>query len=551
MAATIEFVVSDSAIESVNVLESSETLGIGQLALERLTAEVVEYQSIGLDSVSGATITSNAFFAIAEDALTQAGADLAALKKPVEKAVSSEVKKLEADVVVVGAGLSGLCAAVSAAENGAKVIVLEKLAVTGGSAKASLGSYMVCEVPENEGHHVSDEPDTLDAAMERWLNYQKNSTRESIYPDVERVREQLIQSMFTISWLKSFGASFAPKSPIAERGMAMAQVDVASDKTDGKPAAKVLNLLKQVALDHGAEIYTETPATELIQENGAVVGVKATSPTGPVEVRAKNVILATGGFPNNQEMIAEMIPELTEVFSIASVGNTGDGIRMAEAVGAVTYEDNWMIGLGLRSPVQQMNNFYWYGTFAFVNNDGERFTNEGGHYAIVYNDAVFSAPGGAWMLFDSGEAFKPFVEAAEGAAESEHVLKADTLEELAAAIGADAAKLSATIASYNQVAAGGTDPFGKPAMQCVPLTAGPFYAVRFYPCNMGTFGGVKTTDSFEVIDASGSPIPGLYAAGEMCNRPFYNMVYMSGSALQLAALTGQTAGEAAAAYAKK
>ena len=200
---TLEFVLSENAIESVTVVESSETLGIGQLALEKLTAQVVEYQSIGLDSVSGATVTSTAFFAVAEDCLSQAGGDLEALKKPVERAVSTEVSRLEADVVVVGAGLSGLCSAVSAVENGASVIVLEKLAVTGGSAKASLGSYLICEVPENEGYHVSEEEDTLDAAMERWMDYQANSVRVSPYPDEERLKEQLVQSMFTIGWLET------------------------------------------------------------------------------------------------------------------------------------------------------------------------------------------------------------------------------------------------------------------------------------------------------------------------------------------------------------
>ena len=560
---TIEFVVSDSAIESVNVLESSETLGIGQLALERLTAEVVEYQSIGLDSVSGATITSNAFFAIAEDALTQAGADLAALKKPVEKAVSSEVKKLEADVVVVGAGLSGLCAAVSAAENGAKVIVLEKLAVTGGSAKASLGSYMVCEVPENEGHHVSDEPDTLDAAMERWLNYQKNSTRESIYPDVERVREQLIQSMFTISWLKSFGASFAPKSPIAERGMAMAQVDVASDKTDGKPAAKVLNLLKQVALDHGAEIYTETPATELIQENGAVVGVKATSPTGPVEVRAKNVILATGGFPNNQEMIAEMIPELTEVFSIASVGNTGDGIRMAKEVGAALFEDAWVIPSwpgptnaffaansnatifqNSNSPIEGVSDDTYHRLV--VDKDGNRFMNEAAHYSLQVVTMARLKAGPYWAFYNGLEGIA--LETAESGLATGTVVKGNTIEEVAKAAGVDAANLQKAVDQYNQACETGVDEaFGKSKDYLdKPIGEGPYYMIQIIPSCSDTLGGVKTNLNRQVLREDGSVIQGLYAVGAMNNKYYYNQMYFSGSSLTFSSTDGRIAGAHAA-----
>jgi len=450
-----------------------------------------------------------------------------------------------ADVVVVGGGLAGLSAAIKARQSGAEVILIEKLGMLGGSSALSGGGLGATNSSVQRENGIEDSNESW---KQLWVERQATSPRESRYPDWDRVDWLIENSAASIDWYLSLGYKF--RTP---EGFGVDPVLRLHFPYPEGGGSVLTGFLENKANELGVTILKETPATELMVKDGAVAGVKAGSKSGEVTLNAKAVVLACGGFARSRELIGRFTPEVLEYFdySVSGVGNTGDGIRMAEAVGAVTYEDNWMIGLGLRSPVQQMNNFYWYGTFAFVNNDGERFTNEGGHYAIVYNDAVFSAPGGAWMLFDSGEAFKPFVEAAEGAAESEHVLKADTLEELAAAIGADAAKLSATIASYNQVAAGGTDPFGKPAMQCVPLTAGPFYAVRFYPCNMGTFGGVKTTDSFEVIDASGSPIPGLYAAGEMCNRPFYNMVYMSGSALQLAALTGQTAGEAAAAYAKK
>lgn len=450
-----------------------------------------------------------------------------------------------ADVVVVGGGLAGLSAAIKAKESGANVILIEKLGMLGGSSALSGGGLGATNTTPQRENGIEDSNESW---KQLWVERQATSPRESKYPDWDRVDWLIENSAASIDWYLSLGYKF--RTP---EGFGVDPVQRLHFPYPEGSGSVLTTFLESKAGEMGVTILKETPAIELITKDGAVVGVKADSKAGEVTLNAKAVVLACGGFARNKEMIERFTPEVLEYFdmSVSGVGNTGDGIRMAEAVGAVTYEDNWMIGLGLRSPVQQMNNFYWYGTFAFVNNDGERFTNEGGHYAIVYNDAVFKAPGGAWMLFDSGEAFAPFVETAKGVGESEHLVKADTLEELAAAIGVDAATLAATIESYNQVAAGGTDPFGKPAMQCVPLMTGPFYAVRFIPCNMGTFGGVKTTDSFEVVNASGNPIPGLYAAGEMCNRPFYNMVYMSGSALQLAALSGQTAGAGAAAYAKK
>ncbi len=560
---TLEFVLSENAIESVTVVESSETLGIGQLALEKLTAQVVEYQSIGLDSVSGATVTSTAFFAVAEDCLSQAGGDLEALKKPVERAVSTEVSRLEADVVVVGAGLSGLCSAVSAVENGASVIVLEKLAVTGGSAKASLGSYLICEVPENEGYHVSEEEDTLDAAMERWMDYQANSVRVSPYPDEERLKEQLVQSMFTIGWLETQGASFTPKSPIAERGMAMAQGDVVTDSTDGRAAAKILNRLKAVAEEKGVQIYTETPATELIEENGVIAGVRADSPSGPVEVRARNVILASGGFACNGEMFSELIPEIPEVFTISSVGNTGDGIAMAQAVGAAVFEDAWVnpcwpapanafhqanpnatVFQYSNSPIEGVSEDTYHRLM--VDKEGNRFMNEAAHYALQILTLARLEAGPYWSLYNglTGVA----LEIAESGLSTGAVVKGSTIEEVAQTAGVDPVNLQKSVDAYNAACEAGEDgEFGKSAEYLdKPIGEGPYYMIQIIPACSDTLGGVKTNSSRQVLREDGSVIEGLYAVGAMSNKYYYNQLYFSGSALTFSSTDGRIAGAHAA-----
>lgn len=450
-----------------------------------------------------------------------------------------------ADVVVVGGGFAGLSAAIKAKEAGAEVILIEKLGMLGGSSGLSGGGLGATNTSVQKENGIED---TNEAWKQLWEERQASSPRQSQYPDWGRVDWLIENSAASIDWYLSLGYQF--RTP---EGFGVDPVKRLHFPYPEGYGSVLIGYLEGKAAELGITIMKETPATELITQGGAVVGVKAGGAGGELTFSSKSVVLACGGFARNEEMINRFVPEVAEYFNntVSGVGNTGDGIRMAEAVGAVTYEDNWVIGQGLMSPVREMNGFYWYGTFVFINQEGERFTNEGGHYAIVYNDGVYKSPGGSFMLFDSSEAFAAFVQAAEGVGGSEFIFKADTLDALASAIGVDAAKLNATISAYNKAANGGQDAFGKPAAQCVPLTKGPFYAVRFTPCNMGTFGGVKTTEAFEVVDAAGAPIPGLYAAGEMCNRPFYNQVYMSGSALQVAGLSGQVAGSNAAAHAKK
>ena len=445
------------------------------------------------------------------------------------------------DVVVVGGGLAGLSAAIKAKEAGAEVILIEKLGMLGGSSSLSGGGLGATNTSVQKENGIED---TNEAWKQLWAERQATSPRESQYPDWDRVDWLIENSAASIDWYLSLGYQFR-----VPEGFGVDPVKRLHFPYPEGYGSVMIGYLEEKAAELGVTIMKETPATELITEGGAVVGVRA----GELTFNSKSVVLACGGFARSEEMINRFVPEVAEYFdnTVSGVGNTGDGIRMAEAVGAVTYEDNWVIGQGLMSPVREMNSFYWYGNYVFINQDGERFTNEGGHYAIVYNDGVYKSPGGSFMLFDSSEAFAAFAQAAKDVGDSEYIFKEDTLEELAAVIGVDAARLTATIGTYNQAANGGQDAFGKPAAQCVPLTEGPFYAVRFTPCNMGTFGGVKTTDGFEVVDAAGAPIPGLYAAGEMCNRPFYNQVYMSGSALQVAGLSGQVAGAGSAAYAKK
>lgn len=561
---TLQVVFGADSIESVEAVEHSETYDAGRIALERLCSEAVEEQSFGIDSVAGATLSSLAFFNAARDCLEQAGADVAALTAPVEKEVRAEPLRLDADVVVVGSGIAGWSAAVSAAEQGAKVIVLEKLGLEGGNAKFSLGTFMICQVPENADYHISDEEDTLEAALARWEDYQRESGADSVYPDYERVRDDLVQTMCTIDWLKGLGADFEYTASYVDDRMSMAQVVMPGADDEGTPVAKLMRMLEEIAVSKGAEVRIDTPATGLIVEDGAVVGVNAEAPDGPLEIAAKSVIIASGGFSASADLVAEKLPMLDELMYVGARGADGDGIAMAEAAGAAPFEDNWIIA----TPICPTNAFFFTNPRSFifeeinpmydaevsdttyhrlvVNSDAERFMNEAAHYALQNVTLANLRQGPYYALYSGLDEEKAAI--METGIPTGTVFKADTIADLAAAAGLDPDALQSAVDEYNRVCAAGVDDdFEKPAEYLdKPIEQGPYYLMQVVVSCSDTLGGVKTDERRQCLDESGNPIPGLYAIGSSSNKMRYNRMYFSGSSLTFNTTDGRIAGAAAA-----
>ncbi len=559
---TLTVTVSENAITGIEVVENFDTFAIGSIAIDTLPEEIIANQSTGVDTVTGASLTTNAIKSAVRDCLTQAGATTAQFSTPVVHEKNAEPKVLHTDIVVVGSGLSGTTAAMRAIELGANVIMLEKLSITGGSAKNSLGTFMICEVDENEGYHLTEEEDTLDAAVTRWMEYQSVSYRESIYPDIDRLKFQLVQSMFTINWLVEQGATVIPYQGIADRGMAMVRLDVESIP-EGTRAGKLLTLLRDKCIDQGMELYTDTRATELIVENGKVVGVRAETKTGELDVYADSVILSTGGYSENPDLLNRLIPELPEVSSYASVGNTGDGLLMAEAIGAALYEDQWIhngrprcsalmhsqsmycdIFMQDASPIEGLDETTY--RRLVVDSDGNRFMNEAQAYSSQ-DMAMFklnNAP--YWCLYT--DLSEKAAEIAEQGIDCGEVIKGDSIREVAEKAGMNVDTFEATVNRYKEIVAAGEDiDFGKKAEYLIPISeAGPYYLVRILPGCCDTLGGVVTDANQHVLREDGSIIEGLYATGAMTNGVYYNQYYFSGTQLTFGATSGKIAGEQAA-----
>jgi len=276
-----------------------------------------------------------------------------------------------------------------------------------------------------------------------------------------------------------------------------------------------------------------------------VTGVKAEGKDGKIVINAKKVILAAGGFAKNEDLLERFVPEAagTAELSAASAGTTGDGILMAEKVGAALYEEPWIIGLASGTKVDGTAGLAWDWTKVYVNENGERFINEDSHYAIVTNKIIDQ--NSTWAVFDSSEANAGLISSIEAAMPTDEAVKADAIDSLAEAMGVPDT-LVKTIEQYNEGAQKGADILGKNQNFLVPVEKAPFYAIKLYPKTMGTFGGVKTNENYQVLRKDGTVIENLYAGGECANKVMYNQVYMSGSAVQFALTSGRIAGSHAA-----
>ena len=458
---------------------------------------------------------------------------------------TSFAEAASADVVVVGGGLAGLTAAISATEQGAKVILVEKMPMTGGSSAYSGGGI---SAPGSSVQAEFSITDSAEGWHDLWVERQAQSLNESAqYPDMERVDAMIEGTPALIEWFKDLG--FSHVRPEGYGVDTVERIHYIATRENGNKGggAALLKELAEVASEKGVEIRTETKALELVQaEDGTVTGVVVETANGQETISAKAVILAAGGFAASPDALQKYIPSLPPVTSVASPSNTGDGIEMAVKAGAVLYEDPWVIGLytGV-SPAGALSRL-GYSANLYVNAQGERFMNEWQQYSLITNDV--SAQGGvAYSIWDSSnEAVAALIEENLG----ENAFKADTFEALAEAAGIDAA-LADTMALYNSDAAAGKDSvFEKDAAFLTAVETAPYYAIRMVPNIMGTIGGVKTLPTCEVVDADNNPIPGLYAAGENANRAFFNQVYMSGGALAIAATTGKIAGAGAASFAQ-
>lgn len=512
----VEVKTSKNKIEEVKVVKNTDTPIISDAAAKKVPEQIVKYQSLRVDGVSGATGTSRALTSAVRNALKNSGADLKELnKKPViesKKLVKETQKK---DVVVIGAGGAGLIAAIEAKNNGAQnVIVLEKMAFAGGNTLISGGEY---------------------AAPNNWVQVKKGlkDSNDTFYNDILKggdnegnpklVRVLADNALNGAEWLKDY-----INMTFEDRQMFFGGHSVERSLVPlGATGVEMISKLLAKAEELNIPVLYETPAVELIVDKGRVTGVKALSEDKEYTFLAKDgVILASGGFGSNLEMRVKYNKDVDEnILSTNTVGITGDGITMAEKIGAQLEDMPFIQTYPTCDPISGALLYFGdvrlIGGSILINQEGKRFVEELERRDVI-SMAIKNQTGNAAYQFCDESQVKLSGVAEHHADEMNYLfnnkllVKADTIKEAADFFGIDAAELEKTVEKYNQYAKDGKDLEFNKRGKLTPFEAkGPFYIMKAVPAVHHTMGGVKIDENARVINTKGEIIKGLYGAGEV------------------------------------
>lgn len=583
---TVSVTVDENSIVSVEALDDLETDGIGSIALERVAAAIVENQTTGVDMVAGATVSSATLLYGVRDCLKQAAGanDLSAFKAAAPKE-AAKTAEYSADVAIVGGGGAGMIAALAAVENGANVVIIEKLDYLGGSTMVSGGALNAADPTRQASEVMTDglkktvekyiAEETDDEAVQSWQKALKEeydafiaSGSESMFdtPTLHKVQtyfgghktgtpaliDVLCDNVLDgIGWMEAQGVEFKDKLGTATG--ALYQRSHYGLVQKGLWYTQVFEKRIAENSDKITVLYG-TPAKHLITDDqGKVVGVLCSKDGADVTVNAKSVILATGGFGSNIELrqaVNTGVWAETALDSGIGCSNInpcaqGDGLTMATEVGAalVGMSDIQLhpngdpkTGLFVGIPTSGRNRI-------FVDIHGARFVNEGAARDTLCK-AIFQQENKTYWVVVNHVRYTP-EEVANWVALG-MVEQADTLEELAEKCGMDAGTLKASVDTYNATIGGAEDPFGfTVGSSDVALTEGPWYAARKVPTVHHTMGGVRIDTLTRVLTAEGNAIPGLYACGEVAGG-IHGSNRLGGNAIADILVYGRIAGEAAA-----
>lgn len=582
---SVTLTLTDNVITDCTAKGDEETSGIGSVVIEQFPGEVVEGNTINLDSISGATITSNAFVEAAKAALTEAGLNPDDYMAKADKTANGETVSYDADVVVIGAGGAGMTAAMTAADAGQKVVILESQAMVGGNSARATGGMNAAKTvyqDENEFDQAAGVEKTLATAAEKyadnetitalaktvseqWAAYQANPT--GYFDSVELMEldtmvggkginnPELVKTLCegtadAIDWLDENGITLHNVSSFGGASVKRIHRPVNEEGKVVSVGAYMIPLLQENCEKRGIDIVLNTTVdTILTDANGAAVGVSGTDKDGnTVVVNAKSVILATGGFGANLDMVTQYKPELAGFMTTNAAGAQGQGIEMATAIGAGTVDmDQIQIHPTVEANTAALITEGLRGDGAIlVNANGERFIDEVGTRDVV-SAAEIAQPGSySWLIVD--QAMVDASSVIQGYIKKGYTKTGATYEELAKELDVDPATFANTMETWNGYVEAKNDPdFGRTSF-ANPLNNGPYYAIKVTAGVHHTMGGVTINSATEVLKEDGTVIPGLFAAGEVTGG-VHGANRLGGTAVADFVVFGRIAGESAANYA--
>ena len=582
---SVTLTLTDNVITGCTAKGDEETSGIGSVVIEQFPGEVVEGNTVNLDSISGATITSNAFMEAAKAALTEAGLNPDDYMAKADKTANGETVSYDADVVVIGAGGAGMTAAMTAADAGQKVVILESQAMVGGNSARATGGMNAAKTvyqDENEFDQAAGVEKTLATAAEKyadnetitalaktvseqWAAYQANPTGyfDSVelmeldtmvggkgINDPELVKTLCEGTADAIDWLDENGITLHNVSSFGGASVKRIHRPVNEEGKVVSVGAYMIPLLQENCEKRGIDIVLNTTVdTILTDANGAAVGVSGTDKDGnTIVVNAKSVILATGGFGANLDMVTQYKPELAGFMTTNAAGAQGQGIEMATAIGAGTVDmDQIQIHPTVEANTAALITEGLRGDGAIlVNANGERFIDEVGTRDVV-SAAEIAQPGSySWLIVD--QAMVDASSVIQGYIKKGYTKTGATYEELAKELDVDPAAFANTMETWNGYVEAKNDPdFGRTSF-ANPLNNGPYYAIKVTAGVHHTMGGVTINSATEVLKKDGTVIPGLFAAGEVTGG-VHGANRLGGTAVADFVVFGRIAGESAANYA--
>ena len=582
---SVTLTLTDGAITGCTAEGKDETQGVGSEAIAKMPGEIAESGSIAVDGVSGATVTSTAIKEAAAAALTAAGLNPDDYKTAVEKTGSAEDSTVEADVVVVGAGGAGMTAAITAAGEGKSVVILESQSMVGGNSVRATGGMNAGKTvyqDENEFGESAGVEKTLKTAAEKyadnetitalaktvseqWAAYQANPTGyfDSVelmeldtmiggkgINDPELVETLCANSADAIDWLDEHGITLHNVSSFGGASVKRIHRPVNAEGKTVSVGSYMIPLLQENCEKAGVKMMLDTTATEILTDaNGAAVGVKATGASGEtVTVNAKAVVLASGGFGANLDMVVKYKPELKGFMTTNAPGIQGQGIEMAQAIGAATVDmDQIQIHPTVEANTAALITEGLRGDGAIlINEEGQRFIDEVGTRDVVSAAEIAQTGSYSWLVVD--QAMVDASSVIQGYIKKGYTVTGSTYEELGEAMGVDAAAFAETMEKWNGYVEAKNDPdFGRTSF-ANPLNTAPYYAVKVTAGVHHTMGGLKINANTEVLNEKGEVIPGLFAAGEVTGG-VHGANRLGGNAVADFTVFGRIAGAAASDYA--
>lgn len=555
---TVEVTIKDNKITDIKTPGQRETKYLGDTAIREIGKDVLQYQTLNVDNIAGATVTSTALKTAIAQAIEKAGGDIAAFQKSVPEKIKkvAGITKGSADLIIVGAGGAGLSAAVTAKDLGVKnVLVLEKMPVIGGNTLRCASAFnaadpdrqkalpmtetlkeavvkAISEKPVSEEHAklMADVKAKYEAYLKsgsktlfdcpEWHALQTYNGGDKV-GQIPLIRQYSNNVLDTLHWMQSKG------SPVMDRvSQGAGALWQRTHQLDAPAGLGLIDPLYQSAVKQGVNFKLGMRVQDLIlNDKGRVIGVTATDKVGnKYEFTSKDgVILATGGYSQNEEMRQKSAPHLTpEMVSTNQPGATGDGIVIATRHGADTTGMNYVQVYPLATPgtgalqgrARKMSGL---DDVIDVNKNGERFVKEDAR-RDEFVAAIKKQPGGVVYDINDSSIVKPlnsFNEDVETLVSIGRIYKADSLADLAKQLGMPADKLEATVAEFNKMVEAKNDPkFGRKLFDR-PIVKPPFYATPRAPSIHHTMGGLQISTNAQVLDKKGKPIPGLYAAGEV------------------------------------